>query len=140
MQLAKLNNQLIIDTLLAYLAVNVAPGLLNSTLFKQNPMTGMSLKLVGAGAAFLGGSLFKKPNIANIGIAIALIDFIMPMVQNMLPAGTIPSSTPAVNTSNAAIADYINLNGLGEYVDNLRAATIDTYDTYAGLLERRYGG
>jgi len=98
-----INQSLIIDTAIASLIVQLAPGLVNQFLFSSNPLTGMTSTLAGVGAAYLYGMLMNNSNVSNIGIALGAVDFVKPMISQLLPA-------PSGVGDYFQISDYGTLN------------------------------
>jgi hypothetical protein len=94
-----INTSLMIDTLIASLIVQKAPGIINSLLFKDNPTTGQTATLVGVGAAYLYGMLMKNSNVANIGIALGAVDFLSPFIDQAM--------------GSLGMGDYFALNDYG---------------------------
>lgn len=81
--------------------------------------------VAGAGAGYLAGSIFNRSNLANASIALGLLTFVNPIVDNTMTvvtgSGTIPagssgaalpgSSTPVKSLSPiTTVDDYISLN------------------------------
>ena len=137
-----INTKLIIDVAAASLIVQKAPGLIDMVVALPE-----SIKAVaGVGAAYLVGSFMKRPDLANAGIALGVIDFVSPMIDSVI-GGTqtsqlIPSSTGSgtvailpgsAGSAGSAIVDpsrigdYIRLQN---YVYN--PANRMNYDAYAG--------
>ena len=116
-----INTSLMIDTLIASLIVQKAPGIINSLLFKDNPTTGQTATLVGVGAAYLYGMLMKNSNVANIGIALGAVDFLSPFIDQAM--------------GSLGVGDYFQLSdygNMGDYVnDPSRRLTFNQYaDAY----------
>lgn len=121
---AGFNQKLIMDVGLAGLAVRVIPILLN----KFVPLDPTIYTVAGAGGGYLVGSMLKKPDLANASIALGLVEFIAPMVENIVGGigGTKPVSLPTSQigmvrqTTNyqvpiTALDDAIRLND-GSYI------------------------
>ena len=124
-----LNTSLMIDTGIAALIVDLAPGLVNKFLFASNPLTGQMSTLAGVGAAYLYGMLMKNPNVANIGIALGAVSFVKPYISELTGG-----------LSDYGFGDYGNLSGtqsggkgkyfsLSEYTNN--AATRQSVHEYS---------
>ena len=116
-----LNQALIMDAGIAALIVQLAPTLVNQLLFKSNPLTGSATTLAGVGAAYLYGMLMKNPNVANIGIALGVVDFVKPYIPGMLPS--------------SGVGDYGLLNDYGtlnEYTSDpsSRLSLVQYADSY----------
>jgi len=115
---AGFNQKLIMDVGLAGLAVRVIPILLN----KFVPLDPTIYTVAGAGGGYLVGSLLKKPDLANASIALGLVEFVAPMVENLI--GGIGTSSNMINASLppirrkantlpvpiVALDDYMRLN------------------------------
>ena len=99
-----INQSLIIDTVIASLIVQLAPGLVNQFLFSSAPLTGMTSTLAGVGVAYVYGMLMNNPNVANIGIALGAVDFVKPMISQLLPA-------------SSGVSDYFQMSDYGSLND-----------------------
>lgn len=126
----KLNKSLMIDTLIAAVISDYAPGLINKFLFSSNPLSGDTLQAAGAGAVYLAGGLMKKPNVASIGVALAganivsgrLGGFVSPMVAT--PTKNVLSTSRNADVLNT-MADHVFLN------DYVKAPSINSsYSKY----------
>ena len=102
-----INTSLMLDTAIAAAIVQIAPDLANSFLFKSNPLTGQMTTLVGIAGSYLYGMLMKNNNVANIGIALGAVEFVMPTVKSALGL-----------SDYFQMSDYGNLTGLKEYVND----------------------
>lgn len=116
---AGFNTKLIMDVGLAGIATRVLPTLVN----KFFPLDPTLYAVVGAGGTYVVGSMLKKPDLANAGIALGLVEFVAPMIENlvggitsspMVGAGTRPSLNPAIVGApvvmTKALDDAIRLN------------------------------
>jgi hypothetical protein len=133
------NQGLVMDGVIAMLVVQKAPELLNRFLLTSNPVTGLIATAAGVGAGYLGGSFFKRPQVANLSIAAgiveyagALIDDIVGGVTGDLPMGVSPSGQmvkvdPAVFKS-ANVSDYLGLNDYSQMPRKQNWA--DYYNSY----------
>ncbi len=124
-RMAKVNTRLIMDVVVASLIVQKAPQLLSAII----PMDATIEKVAGAGAGFLTGVMFKRPDISNASLALAVADFANPLIDSVLGVGNVlPMSVPKgikdvkwmppvkqVNPGNVNMADYLTLN---DYIDN----------------------
>jgi hypothetical protein len=119
---AGFNQKLIMDVGLAGIAVRVIPILLN----KFVPLDPTIYTVAGAGGGWLVGSMLKKPDLANASIALGLVEFAAPMIENLIggigtPAGLIPVSggvkpmPPMKVAPTYALDDYLRLN---DYIEN----------------------
>lgn len=135
---AGINQRLIMDVGLAGIGVRILPSLLN----KFVPLDPTLYTVAGAGLTFVAGSMLKKPDMANAGIALGIVEFVAPIVENlvggvvgspMLPAGgssPVPAiyGKPMVTTKTAALDDYLSLNdytsmpGVRQVVDQYRTS------------------
>ena len=115
----KIDMKVILDTLISSLIVQKLPILLNNLVFSGQNFSEMTLKLIGAGAAYFAGGLLKRPNVTNIGIGLALSDFAGGLVDQFLGTSTtvnLPGGTqPAGN-----LGGFERLR-ISEYVDGLQA-------------------
>lgn len=109
------NQKLIMDVGLAGLAVRIIPILLN----KFVPLDPTLYTVAGAGGGYLTGVMLKKPDLANASIALGVVEFVAPMVENLvggfsperLPTLAPRPVPPGANTMPAAeLADYLSLN------------------------------
>lgn len=137
---AGFNTKLIMDVGLAGIATRILPTIVN----KFVPLDPTLYAVVGAGGTYVVGSMLKKPDLANAGIALGLVELVAPMVENliggitgtaMVPAGTTQQSTgvygrPIVKTVTPAVSldDYLSLNdytsmpGVRQSVDQYRSS------------------
>jgi hypothetical protein len=113
---AGFNTKLIMDVGLAGIATRILPMVVN----KFMPLDPTLYAVVGAGGTYVVGSMLKKPDLANAGIALGLVEFVAPMVENLI-GGIV--GTPAVNVApgvkplppmkiqpKVALDDYLSLN------------------------------
>lgn len=110
----KLNKSLIIDALIAAVITDLAPGLINKYLFASKPLTGTALNIASAGAAYVAGGLMKKPNVANIGIALAGSNLVSSTIQGFVGGSNNALVTKSEQVRQDALAEYVRLN---DYVD-----------------------
>jgi len=113
------NSKLIIDVIGASLIVQKAPLLIDMVF----PLDASIRALAGVGVGYLTGSMLKRPDLANASIALGVVDFVSPFVDDLLggsgtkvvtpPAGgTMPvQAIKSVNT----LEKYITLN---DYISN----------------------
>jgi hypothetical protein len=113
---AGFNSKLIMDVGLAGIATRVLPVVVN----KFMPLDPTLYAVVGAGGTYLVGSMLKKPDLANAGIALGLVELVAPMVEDLiggitgtnqpaaLPMGVKLPKTAPVPVTN--ISDYLSLN------------------------------
>lgn len=109
----KLNKSLMIDALIAAVITDLAPGMINKYLFANKPLTGVTLNVASAGAAYVLGGLIKKPNVANIGIALAGANMVSSTINGFI-GGTTALVTKNEQVRQDALAEYVRLN---DYVD-----------------------
>jgi hypothetical protein len=133
------NQGLVVNVAIASLLVQKGPELLNKFLFSSNPLTGYTATAAGVGAAWLVGSLMKKSDIANAGIALGAVEFVSPLIDDIvggvtgdLPMGVSPSGQmvkvdPAVFKS-ANVSDYLGLNDYSQMPRKQNWA--DYYNSY----------
>ncbi len=113
-----INKNLIIDALIASVIVQQSPKLLNEYLFKSSPLTGTTMEIAGAAAAYLLGMLLNKPTVANIGIALAGAD----LLNNII--------SPFVTGSGSAMLpaqDYSYTPLLKDYTNNSNVTPFNSY-------------
>lgn len=119
---AGFNTKLIMDVGLAGIATRVLPLIVN----KFVPIDPTLYAVVGAGGTYVVGSMLKKPDLANAGIALGLVELAAPLVENLIGGFITPGMKPSVQISptgiktyanastpvpiHAGIADYLNLN------------------------------
>lgn len=121
MRKLKVNKKLLIDALIAAVVVDNAPNILNTTLFKSNPLSGIALTGAGAGAGWLVGMLMKKPDIGTLSIAFAASEIVNNLVSGFIG---MPGSTAdylALQSSGGAVRDYIespSVQGASSYKDD----------------------
>lgn len=129
------NTQLIIDVIGAKLIVEQLPRLLAGII----PLDPMLQTVAGVGGGYLAGSMLKRPNLANASIAIGALEFITPMIDNMLGTGVPPQGgtvamlpaksgvyTPAVKS--AKVDDFLRLeNYVSGWSDQSNAEFRNSY-------------
>ena len=122
---AGLNTKLIMDVGLAGLATRVLPIVVN----KFVPVDPTISALVGAGGTYVVGSMLKKPDMANAGVALGVVEFVAPIVEDLIGGMVAPSApmqpitkgvslpVPIVKTAanKVELADFISLND-GSYM------------------------
>lgn len=119
--LVKFNAKQIIEVVMASVVVQQAPDLINKFLFKTNPLTGLTLKAAGVGAAILAGKVFKKESMGNYAVALVAADLANELVTGAIQGDTglipgiegAPKIEPAINIKMPAhniISDYGILN------------------------------
>lgn len=112
---AGFNQKLIMDVGLAGLLVRVVPIVLQ----KFVPLDPTIYTVAGAGSGYLVGSLLKKPDTANAAIALGLVEFVAPMVENLI--GGI-GGTPLITATRQQTGRPINRTvepvpiGLSDYL------------------------
>lgn len=114
---AGFNTKLIMDVGLAGIATRILPRVVNKFL----PLDPTLYAVVGAGGTYVVGSMLKKPDLANAGIALGLVEFVAPMIENLVGGiGSTPmipaSQTGMVRTTTrtpspvVSLDDYLRLN------------------------------
>lgn len=134
----RFNQKLVIDSIGAGIVVNLAPDLLNRFLFSANPISGMTGTAAGVAVNYLLAQFMNRPDMANVGIGVGLVQFVKPIIDQMLGTGSPVTMLPAASVSPGAMApvqavtaDY-GLAGYGrlnEYVGSPRVMT-DYSDSY----------
>lgn len=121
------------DVGMAALAVRILPMVINNFF----PLDQTIYTAVGAGTGYLTGTFFKNKTMANASIAIGLVEFIAPAIENLVggygggmslsPIKGIPKQLPMVKNM-PAISDYINLN---DYTNEISPQSVKVYsDSY----------
>ena len=121
------------DVGMASLATRILPILVNYLL----PLNPTLYIAVGAGGGYLAGTVLKNNTLANASIALGLVEFIAPMIEDLVgglkPGNGIPQGAPPPEMIGAvrqepvhSVADYISLN------DYVPAPSNRIYDDYAG--------
>lgn len=134
------NQKLVLDSIVAGIVVSLAPDLLNRYLFQSNPISGMTGTAAGVGVNYLLAQYMGRPDMANAGIGFGLVQFVKPIVDQvigigspvqMLPAGATAQAMPMVDVQSAiynGMADYGRLN---EYISEPRKMHYSNYqDSY----------
>ena len=117
---ARINTKLLMDVIFASLIVQKAPALIAGFI----PMDPMVTKIAGIGAGWITGQVANRPDISNLSLGLGLLDFVNPMIDQVIGAGTLPwENLPSVNpvTSGTTkimgvpkkyqtVSDFINLN------------------------------
>jgi len=133
---AGFNQKLIMDVGLAGLVVRVIPILLN----KFVPLDPTIYTVAGAGGGWLVGSMLKKPDLANASIALGLVEFVAPMIEDLVGGitgsspqvtGKLPTGISKIINRQAmppqSVADYYSLN---DYISNPSTRqSVDQYRT-----------
>ncbi len=122
MATVKINTKLIMDVAFASLIVQKAPQFIGMVI----PLDPMISKVAGVGAGWLTGVLAKRPDISNSSLALGVIDFITPFVDQLIGGNTEllpePSGAPTGELAKSKykkmpvrVADFTNLN---DYISN----------------------
>ena len=130
---AGFNQKLIMDVGLAGIAVRIVPLLLN----KFVPLDPTLYTVAGAGGGYLVGSMLKKPDLANASIALGLVEFVAPMIENLVGGivgqNAVPMIAPTpmrkpvgLVQTKTALNDYDYLN---DYVGGPSVQGFDSYRT-----------
>lgn len=107
MKKLKVNKKLLIDALIAAIIVDNAPNILNTTIFKSNPLSGIALTGAGAGAGLLVGMIMKKPDIGTLSIAFAASEIVNNLVAGLIGTQGSTADYLALQSSNGALREYI---------------------------------
>lgn len=112
------NSKLIIDVIGASLIVQKAPLLIDMVF----PLDASIRAIAGVGVGYLTGSMLKRPDLANASIALGVVDFVSPFVDDLLGGGSPKVVAPAGGTmpvqavkSANVLEQYITLN---DYISN----------------------
>ena len=128
----KLDTKLIVDVTSASLLVSNIPKLIDMVL----PLDPIMRKVAAVGATYFVGTMAKRPNISQAGIAVGITELIEPFIDQLLGgikpelfAGGVPipqGGQGIVTTEPASlnVADYINLN---EYVSTPGSMGVNAY-------------
>lgn len=118
------DQKIVQDVGLAALAVRILPMIVYN-FFPLNPNL---YTVVGTGAGYLTGTFLKNKTLANASIALGLVEFIAPAIENMVSGfgggGFIPAVAPGTAamlgppSQQSKIADYINLPSLNDYTND----------------------
>lgn len=132
----KINQKLLMDVVIASVIVDVAPDLINKYLFKDKPLTGVTLKAVAGASAFMVGNMLKKPIVANVGLGVAIGDFVSDLVKETLGTNevvTIPASYQSGKPAEigGGVSEYLRLN---EYIPNSDIAVNRNYENFYSVL------
>src|SRR3989304_4336398 len=93
---AGFNQRLVMDVGLAGLGVRILPMIVN----KFFPLDPTLYTVAGAGATYLIGSMMKRPDMANSAIALGVVEFLAPVVENMVGGiGSAPQLAPLIQPS-----------------------------------------
>jgi hypothetical protein len=122
------------DVILASLIVQKAPMIISSFV----PLDPMLAKVAGIGAGYLTGMAMKKPDLANASIALGVIDFLNPFLDQLLggvttmlpekiePVKGVLVKQGRINKYQAkTVDDFISLN---DYTND--AASTQVYESY----------
>lgn len=110
------NQKLVIDSIGAGIVVGLAPTLLNRFLFEENPISGMTATAAGVAANWFLAQMLGRPDMANVGIGIGLVQFIEPLVNELTGLGEPLQSLPepamagASQVANTDLSDYGRLD------------------------------
>lgn len=105
----KLSVPSIMDVGIANIAVRVAPDLINRFV----PVPAGMQSIAGAGAGFLVGHFLKKPLVQNAAIATAAVDFVVPIIEDMLGTN---SGVPITNTTKMmGVKTAQNMNAMADF-------------------------
>lgn len=113
------NSKLIVDVIGASLIVQHLPRIV-SGIIRLDPML---QTVAGVGGGYLAGTFLKRPDMANASIALGALDFISPLVNDLLGTGSsippqggtvsmLPVKTGIVKPEKAVttIDDFLTLN------------------------------
>jgi len=111
MKKLKLNNKLLTNAIISALIVQQTPSLVNSFIFKDNPLTGYMAVGSGAVAGVIASFLLKKPEIATLSVAFAGADILNEVIGTTLLANSNP------------VQDFISIDSAGKPVFALQDYT-----------------
>lgn len=141
MAAVRVNTKLIVDVAIASLIVQKAPRLINMVV----PLDPMINRVAGVGAGWLTGMLAKRPDISNASLALGVLEFMTPFIDQLiggigqteyLPEPTDPVSSsasdvgtyqvsPGVRRKVQRVNDFLNLN---DYISN--PSVVQPYNVY----------
>lgn len=143
----ELDGKKIFKIALAGLIVFDVPPLIEGMTGKA--YSGVTDDLIGAGVGALIGYMAKDNLLVNASIAIAALDiingFIQPQIETIVstvkgtpavlptgaPQNVVAKIMPAAKTANVGrLKSFVQMPGLGEYVDNSNAGMISSFQTY----------
>lgn len=137
---AGFNQKLIMDVGLAGIATRILPLVVN----KFMPLDPTLYAVVGAGGTYVVGSMLKKPDLANAGIALGIVELVAPMVEDLIggfvgsqqmvvaPTG-IKKLNPSIVGKAVPIPETLSDYGrLNDYIDNpgVRQTVTDYRSSY----------
>ena len=117
------DTKIIQDVGMAAIAVRILPMIISNFF----PLDATLYTVVGAGSGYLTGTALKNKTLANASIALGLVEFVAPAIENIVGGfggGIIPAVSPAITSAPTMIKgiptmqkfkDYITLN---EYTDS----------------------
>jgi hypothetical protein len=113
---AGFNTKLIMDVGLAGIATRILPMIVN----KFMPLDATLYAVVGAGGTYLAGSMLKKPDLANAGIALGLVEFVAPLVEDLIGgAPSVQLAPSGIKTMPGVVKTRYNVEpvpiGLSDY-------------------------
>lgn len=110
------------DVGMAALAVRIIPMVLNNFF----PLDPTLYTVAGAGGGYVAGNMMKNKTLANASIAIGLVEFVAPVIENLIGGFTSAPMEPLVGSPQKGVlikgaprfvekkptrvSDYINLN------------------------------
>lgn len=118
------NTKQILDVMAAALIVQKAPDLINS-FFPNLGLDPMMTKIAGAGAGYLTGVMLDRSDIANASLALAVVDLVSPMIDQVIGGVTgVPvenagiTMQPPLPPSNkyGALTQTDNYKGTGDFL------------------------
>ena len=127
------DQKVIQDVGMAALAVRIIPMVLNNFI----PLDQTLYTVAGAGGGYVAGTMMKNKTLANASIALGLVEFVAPVIENLIGGFGSPM-TPIVTPGNTkmmppvkaitTISDYMTLN---DYVSSPNSMSLDHYkDSY----------
>lgn len=128
----KVNTKLITDVGLAGIGVRILPMVIS----KFVPLdSSMVYTVAGAGATYVIGSMLKKPDMANAGIGLGLVEIVAPMLEEMI-GGFVGNEKVEVVTGKPAISPSLPvpisqaLSGYGRLNDYVAMPKKSSYWDY----------
>jgi len=130
----KLNTKLITDVGLAGIGVRLLPMVISKFVPLDSPTI---YTVAGAGGTYVVGSLLKKPDMANAGIGLGIVEIIAPMLEEMIGGFVGSGATPTANLpvspvppTKSLVTGAVDLAGYGRLNDYVSAPERSSYWDY----------
>lgn len=126
---------MITDVSLAGVGVRILPMVISKFVPLDSPII---YTVAGAGATYVVGSILKKPDMANSGIALGLVEIVAPMLEDMIGGFVTPSKVVGapvgapVPPMGIKTSDVVSLNGYDRLNDYVALPEKSNYWDYKG--------